>query len=56
MRSSSIKMEKLKRRGVVDKALKQNNTPIDDTVKFVYGRTEAFMEMAFLRTLLKERI
>jgi len=46
------KMEKFKERGAVVKALKQSNqdttciTSIDNTVKFVYGHTEAFMEIS----------
>lgn len=48
------KMEKFKERGTVVKALKQNNrdmillvsnTFIDDTVTFVHGHTEVFMEI-----------
>lgn len=46
------KMEKFKERGIVVKALKQNNqdmillvlnTSIDDTMTFVHGHTELFM-------------
>ena len=48
------KMEKFKERGTVIKVLKQNNqdmillvlnTSVDDTVTFVHGHTEVFMEI-----------
>jgi len=46
------KKKKFKERGAVVKALKQSNqdtaciTSIDDKIKFVYGHTEAFVEIS----------
>jgi len=54
----SDETEKFLERGAVVKVLKQGNqdttcnTSIDDWVKFVYGHTEAIVEITLLRTLL----
>ena len=53
----SDQIEKLKERGVGVKVLKEDdkfvNQSIDDTVKFVYGHAEAFVENQSVRTLLR---
>jgi len=54
--------EKFKERGAVVKAFKQSNqdttfiTSIDDTVKFVYGHTEAFVELSRGNCITDQRI
>jgi len=56
------KKEKFKERGAVVKAFKQSNqdttciTSIDDTVKFVYGHTEAFLEISHGNCITDQRI
>lgn len=56
------KKEKFKERGAVVKAFKQSNqdtaciTSIDDTVKFVYGHTEAFVEISRGNCITDQRI
>ena len=51
----SDRIEKLKERGVSIKVVKEDDqfVSIDDTVKFVYGHTEAFVGNQSMRTLLK---
>jgi len=56
------KKEKFKERGAVVKVFKQSNqdtaciTSIDDTVKFVYGHTEAFVEISRGNYITDQRI
>ena len=54
--------EKFKERGAVVKAFKESNqdtasiTSIDNTVKFVYGHTEAFVEISRGNCITNRRI